>query len=325
MDDRFLNELRRDPDEKFAHDLRARLRVEDTPRTMRALRPAPALAFGLAAAVVVALFAFPSVRVSAQSMLDLFRVRKFAAVGFDATRVEKLRALEGDKTLMVFDQHEQLVDPGPPRQFATLEEGAAAAGILARRAGFLPSGLVADTVTVEGASAGRVSVSESKLRALLDALNLNDVSVPAGIDGKVVEVRKPPALIQQFHAGRWKAALVQSNSPELTVPAGIDIERLAEVGLRVLGLDAGEARRVAGATDWRSTMVVPVPMNASTFRQVTVRGRQGLMITTTAEVAVDGHRRRDGTIVLWTDDDRVFGLLGNLAPEDMLQMAESVQ
>jgi hypothetical protein len=325
MDDRFLNELRRDPDPQFARELRSRLQAQGLPTVMRALRPAPALAFGIVAAVVVALFAFPSVRASAQAMLDLFRVRHFAAVQFDDSRLSKLKSLESDKALMVFDQQETLVDPGPPRRFDSLDEAAAAAGIQARRATDLPRGMSADTITVVGAGAMRMSVSDAKLRALLDALDLRDVSVPAGLDGKMVEVRKPPMLIQQYHGGGWRAGLVQSQSPEVSVPAGVDVERLAEIGLRVLGLDAGEARRVAASTDWRSTLMVPVPLNASTFRQVTVHGQQGLLITTTSSANASGERRREGTMVLWTEGDYVYGLVGNLQPDDVLQMAESVR
>lgn len=325
MNDHFMNELRRDPDPRFTRELRERLLAQEKPRAIRALRPAPVLGFGLAAAVLVALFAFPAVRVSAQSLLDMFRVRKFAAVQFDESRFEKLQSLKGSDVLMVFDQHEVTQEPGPPARYASLEEGAAAAGLIARRPTFLPNGLAADTVTVEGASAGKLSVSEDKLRALLEALDLRDVSVPGGLDGKMVEVRKPPTLVQQFHGGRWRAALVQSKSPELSVPAGFDFERLAEVGLRVLGLDAAEARRVAQSTDWRSTLVVPVPLSASTFRQVTVHGQQGLLVTTSAEAGGEGRRHRDGSIVLWTEGEQVYGLLGNLGPADLLQMAESVQ
>ncbi|MEO5619019.1 MAG: hypothetical protein ABIS67_14720 [Candidatus Eisenbacteria bacterium] len=325
MDDRFMNQMRRDPDSKFARSLREKLREQEPSRAMRALRPAPALALAFAAVVVVALFAFPEVRVSAQAMLDLFRVRKFAAVQFDESRMAKLHDLKGDQALMVFDREEALVDPGPPQVFTSVEAAGAVAGFVARRPAFLPNGLAADTVLVQGAGAARLSVSEDKLRALLDVLELRDVSVPGGLDGQVVEVRKSPAVVQQFRGGRWKAALVQSKSPELTVPAGLDMQRLAEVGLRILGLDAGEARRVAKNTDWRSTLVVPVPLNASTFRQITVRGQPGLMITTTGDRSGDGSRRRDGTVVLWTEGDQVFGLMSNIAPEDVLQMAESVQ
>jgi hypothetical protein len=116
--------------------------------------------------------------------------------------------------------------------------------------------------------------------------------------------------------------LVQARSPEVSVPAGWDVERLAEIGLRVLGLDTGEARRIARSTDWRSTLLVPVPMNASTFRQVTVHGQAGLLITTSTR-GEDG-RRREGTMLMWTEGERVFCLQGNLSGPDLMQMAESV-
>ncbi len=325
MDDRFMNQLRRDPDPHFTRSLRERIRDQAPSPVMRALRPGPALAFGLAAAAAVALIAFPEVRVSAQSMLDLFRVRKFAAVPFDESRTSRLRDLGEDRALMIFDTRETLVDPGPPSVYATPEAAAAAAGYRVASPGFLPGGLAADTVFVEGAGALRLSVSEAKLRALLDALDLRDVEVPGGLDGRPLEVRKPAMVVQQFRSARRHVALVQAPSPEVSLPVGLDIERLAEVGLRVLGLDAGEARRVARATDWRSTLLVPVPLNASTFRQVTVHGEPGLLVTTTGETSADGQRRRDGSLLLWTENDRVFGLTGNLSPEDLLQMAESVR
>lgn len=323
MDERFMNSLRRDPDAGFGRDLHQKLRAQETPRVLRVVRPAPALAFGLAVAVIVALFAFPSMRVSAQQMLDLFRVRKFAAVQFDEKRLEKLHEMKGDQSLMVFDT-ETIVKEGPPQVVPTIEAGAALAGLDARRPTYLPNGLALDTVAVEGPGAARLTVNETKLRALLEALDLRDVAVPVGIDGKAIEVKKPAILVQQYKGGRFHAALVQAMSPEVSVPPGVDVERLGEIGLRILGLDAGEAHRVATATDWRTTLVVPVPINASTFRQVTVHGQPGLLVTTTME-AKDGRPRRDGTVALWSENDRVFGLLGNLGADDVLQMAESVR
>jgi hypothetical protein len=324
MEDQFMNTLRRDPDPKFAEDLRGKLRAQEMPRSFRRVRPAPMLAFGVAALVIVALFAFPSVRASAQAMLDLFRVRKFAAVQFDPQRLDRLKVLKDDQSLEVFD-HQKLQDPPPPQYFTTLEPAAAAAGLPVLRPSYLPHGLVADTVIVEGEGAMRLTVNEPKLRALLQTLGLADVQVPAGIDGKAIEVHKPRVLVQKFESGTRHASLVEAQSPEVQIPAGVDVERLGEIGLRVLGLDAGEARRIAAATDWRSTLIVPVPVTASTFRQITVHGQPGLLITTTGEPQGDRRGRPNGTVCLWTENDRVFGLLSNLGPDDVLQMAESVR
>ena len=324
MDDQFLNDQRRDPEPRFAKGLRERLRSQEKPSRGWAPRLAPALASAFAVVLAVALFTLPSVRASAQAMLDLFRVRKFAAVRFDEARIEKLREMDKDQAFVVFDRKDIVRDPGPPTVVPSVDAATAAAGFRAMRPSFVPAGLTPDTVWVEGAGEARLSVSESKLRAVLDALDLRDVTVPAGLEGKVVEVRKSPIVIQTFrNTGRLRAAVIQSVSPEVGVPAGMDIPRLAEIGLRVLGLDSGEAHRIATTTDWRTTLLVPVPINASTFRQVTVHGEQGLLITTSA--MKDGDRRREGTILLWSEGDRVYGVRGNLADRDLLQMAESLQ
>lgn len=325
MDDRFLHEMRREPPAEFARALRQRLRVQDDERRGWAPRALPALAAAVAVALSVAVFTVPSVRVSAQALLDLFRVRSFAAVSFDESRLEKLRALEQNNALFVFDRQQVLVDPGKPQYYPTLEAAGAAVGFVPSRLRYLPSGLALDSVMVQGAGAVRLAVSEAKLRALLDQLDLRDVSIQPGIDGVWVEVRKPAAVIQRYESGRLKAGLVQAVSPEVSVPAGLEIEKLAEIGLRILGLDAGEASRIARSTDWRSTLLVPVPMNASTFRQVTIHGQRGLLVTTTSTPSADWPQGRKGTVVLWAENDRVFGLMSNLSDEDAMQMAESVQ
>jgi hypothetical protein len=326
MDDHFLKPMRRDPDPDFARRLRERLAAQGEARAEWRVRPVPVFAVAAAIVVVVSLFAFPAVRVSAQAMLDLFRVRRFSAVAFDEKRVEKLRSMKpAEGAMLVFDKTETVRDPGPGQAFTDPIAAAAAAGLDARRPGYLPDGLQLDSVFVHGAGEARLTVSEAKLRSVLDALDLRDVTVPAGLDGQVVDVKKPPTMVQRYKNGRWKAALIQSNSPELSVPAGLDIERLAEIGLRVIGLDAAEAKRVAQSTDWRTTLVVPVPLNASTFRQVTVHGLPGLLITTSARAAVDDSGQRDGSVVMWAEGDRVYAIAGNLGPADTLEMAESVR
>ncbi len=327
MDDRFLHELNEEPRPEFAGALRERLRATERPRRGWAPGATPALAAAFAVVLAVALFTLPSVRASATAMLDLFRVRRFAAIGFDESRMEKLKSLESADGLMVFDRHEKLRDPGPPQYHETIEEAAADLGMRLHRPTFFPNGLKPDSVVVNGAAEARVSVSESKLRALLQQLDLGDVKVPADIDGKWIQVKTSPLVVQKFKGGAYHAGLVQAESPEVSVPAGMDVERLAEIGLRVLGLDAGEAQRIAKATDWRTTLVVPVPMNASSFRQVTVHGQPGLLITTTSRSG-DGKGRDDGKVakvVMWTENDRVFGLMSNLPKAEAMQMAESVR
>src|SRR5262249_35131467 len=200
MDDRFLNPLRQEPDPRFARGLREKLRAQESQVSGARSRLTPALAGAFALAVIVALFAFPSVRASAQAMLDLFRVKKFTALPFDQARVDKLQQLDKDRMLMVFDKTETVREPGPPQMVTSIAAATSAAGFHVASPSYLPAGLSADTIRVDGPAEAKLSVSEAKLRSLLDALDLDDVQVPAGLDGKEIQVRKAPIVIQQFHA-----------------------------------------------------------------------------------------------------------------------------
>jgi len=137
-----------------------------------------------------------------------------------------------------------------------------------------------------------------------------------------VNVKMSPVVEQRFRNDRRRARLLQARSPEVGLPAGLDLPKLGEIGLRILGLDPSEARRIAQSTDWRSTMLVPVPGDVGSFRQVDVKGQKALLVTTTGNTP-DG-RRREGTLLLWSDGDMVYALAGNLDSLDLMQMANSI-
>jgi hypothetical protein len=323
MDDRFLQEHRRGPAPGFARRLREKLREQEETSRTPAWRP---LVFAAAAAAVVAtLFAFPAVRAGAQSMLDLFRVRSFVAVPFDSDRFEKLRAMDTDNAMLIFDRHEVIQEPGRPVVQSSAAEASALVGYAVESPTYLPRGLAIDTVAVTGEGRARLGVNTSRLRELLATLDLRDLEVPAGLDGQDIEVHMHRVVSQRFRSERNRLSLIQARSPEVSLPAGLDLARLGEMGLRILGMDAGEARRIASTVDWRSTLLVPVPANASSFRSVTVQGNPGLLIEKVQKKSDGSGTRGAGCVVMWTDGDRVFALEGSIGDVDMLQVAESVR
>ncbi len=321
MNDDFLESLRREPRPEFARALRERLRDQDeAPRA--AWRPL--LTWGAVAAAVAIAFAFPAVRVSAQAMLDLFRVRTFAAVTFDPARFERLKQFEDGDGPVFLEKRNTTQTPGSPRVVASLQAAGEIAGLHAMAPMELPAGLVPDTVRVAGGGESDFVVHTDRMRAALETLGLNDVRVPDHLDGRVVHVRVSPMIVATYVNENRRATVLQARSPEVRVPAGVDLAQLGEIGLRVLGMPAGDARRMAQRIDWSSTMLVPVPMNAASFREITVNGRRGLMITTN-EPKAEGRRAREGTLVLWTQDDRVLAVEGNIQSTDLVLMAESLR
>lgn len=327
MDDRFLDEQRRDPRPEFARSLRARLRAAETEEERPAFRLHPALAGGLAVAALAVAFAFPAVRATAQQVLDLFRVREFAVVSVDETNLDRLKEHRFDpEKILGGGAVETLQQPGPPRYFADVAAAERATGFDVQVPAFVAGPLQADSVMVSGEGRVRVTVATAPLREAMDLLGITDLELPAGLDGQVIEARVPAAVVQTFRSsGRRRAALVQAESPEIALPPGTDMKRLGEILLRVMGIRPDEARRLAGVIDWNNTLLVPVLPSATRFQQVSVNGARGVMLQTERTATPDGADRGPGNALLWTRGGRVYALLGNVSEVDMVQMAESVR
>ena len=339
MDDRFLRDHARDPEPEFARELRDRLRRQGAPAPARRWTMLPVRAVvGTAFAVVLigSLFAFPAARDKAQAFLDQFRVRNFAAVSFDMDRVRQLEEGRLDLKALLSDRVESLKEPGKPQVYPSAQAAGAAAGFPAGVPTILPAGLTADTVLVRGEGAARLTVDVPRLQQVLDALELSDVRIPTNLNGAQVTVRMPQAVIQTFTNSSREVVLMQSRSPEVSLPPGADLAQLGEIGLRVLGLDATEAHRFASTIDWHSTFLVPVPAKEAEFRQVEVNGESALLVTAKPDAQPRSRkpgverkgRRNDGrarSVLLWSNGDMVYALCGSLNNVDLMQMAVSIR
>jgi len=280
--------------------------------------------------LAVGAFTFPSVRAAAAAFLDLFRVVNFAPVAVQPERINQLTQLDLDLPAMLGKRVEVLKAPGPPQTVDTPEAASAATGMRLQLPAWRPVGMEISRIQVSGEHAMRLTADTTLLRQVMEALAINDLQVPEGLDGQTVTVHVPPTARVEFtgpdHGVERHAALVQARHPEVSFPAGTDLAALAEIGLRVLGVEPAEARRFAQDVDWRTTLLVPVPAKVSLFRQVDVQGHAGLFI----EQVASGPRDRQGTrprdsILMWSAGDSVFALLGNVGSSQLFEMAQTVQ
>ena len=319
MDDTWLNALRSDPPAQFSEGLRDRLRAEPAPdqRELRSLKRLLPVAAGVV--VVAALFAVPAVRASAASLLARFRVVNFIAVPVEPMRFEALQAPPLDLKSLIGENVQVLQDPGPPVPVASLEQAGAAAGMEVQLPQWLPADAQVVEMTVTGELEVRVIANPTRLEEVLEALSIRDVRVPAGLNGKSVTIRVPPIVMVRFEHGGRRTRLLQARPPEVILPADVDLAALGEIGLRILGLPADDARHFAGVIDWRTTLVFPLPTTAHSFRQVDIAGHGGVAV----EHQPAGQARTNS--VLWTSGDRVFGLTSLQEMEQVLAMANSVR
>jgi hypothetical protein len=336
MDESFMYGMRGDPSAEFARKLEASLERqarEDAPLAAprRLLRLT-----GFAAAVLLVAFAFsfPSVRAGAQSFLDLFRIVNFAAVPVDLSQMQVLHDKPLDLPHLIGDQVQVVSEPGPPKTFATPEAAGAALGVRVKLPSWTPVGWNVSQVLVTGEHSARIVASTAKLQQLLDALGVNDVQIPAGLDGKAASIEVPPVVAVTYRESdnppvpgapattARNVTLLQARSPTVAFPAGVDLATLGEIGLRIFGLNRADAYRLAQSIDWRSTLIVPVPVDAASFRHVDVQGQGGLLIERRRQ---PGQRQPLGmNLLLWSSGNQVYALSGQVPAPTLLAMAQSI-
>jgi hypothetical protein len=332
MDDQFMLGAWRRPRPEFARQVRERLDKQDLELAViheprRAVRW---LAYAATLFLAVGAFAFPSVRAGAAAFLDLFRVVNFAPVAIQPDRLKSLldEHRELDLPHMLGEQVQILKEAGPPQEVTSAEAAGSVAGIHVRMPAWLPAGMAPDHFEVGGEHAMRVTVSAQKVNSILDAVGVDDLRVPPEADGQSATMNVPPIVRVTFRDPQQKRTvmLVQARQPQASFPAGADVTTLAEIALRVLGVERGEAHRFAQNVDWRTTLLVPVPSSVAQFRQINVQGSPGLLIEARERQGSpeDFHYKATAQ-VMWSSGGSVFVLTGNVRPEELFEIAQSVQ
>jgi len=94
-------------------------------------------------------------------------------------------------------------------------------------------------------------------------------------------------------------------------------------------MSAAEALAFSRSIDWRSTLLVPVPIRGGTYREVDVSGHKGLLVTYQPQPrpATDGTTRppRQQALLLWTASGKALAITGPGDGVQHLEMAESVR
>ena len=320
VDDAWLHALRSDPSPVFKAQLRERLQAQEPVADVRRQWPRRALVAAAAVLVVAVLISVPGVRASVAQFVSLFRVLNVVAVPVDSSRIDRLKAEQLEIGTLIGEHVQVVQDPGPPINAASFADAASAAGMTLATPQWLPDNTQVIETAVVGERAVRVTADSQRLQQVMDALGINDLTVPPGLDGHVVNVRVPPVVMIRYdHQNGRRTRLFQARTPHLTLPASIDARALGEIGLRILGLAPAEAKQFAAAIDWHTTLVVPVPPNATSFRQVDLNGHRGVLIQ---------HQPRNQSptsTIVWSTPERVFALVSIQHVGEAMAMASSVR
>jgi hypothetical protein len=281
---------------------------------------------GLAAILVIAIaLSFPSVRAWAGEFLGVFRVRQVTVIPIDTTG---LSSLTGHSTLgnqisqMLSTSIKVNQEPGNPETAVDAADASQKAGFQVR----LPTNQVTSPqLTVQGGTAFTIAVDRARAQALLDESGHSDLQLPASLDGATIDVKIPAAVSagygtcpapteaeadnsinSQGSPGRRYAdcvMLVQIPSPTINTPPDVDLAKLAEIGLEFTGMSPAEAQSFTQNVDWTSSLVIPIPRNAATYKEVDVDGVTGTLIQRPADDAPE-------YALVWVKDGIIYAIGG---------------
>lgn len=195
---------------------------------------------------------------------------------------------------------------------------------------------------VSGRHAFEMTLNRERLQSVFSQAGHPEISVPSSLDGAPLNVEIPRAVeIQYGHcpAPGTAAQEVASNItgptpssteysdclrlregpiPVVNAPKGIDLQKLAEIGLETAGMNPNQAREFLQTVNWQSTLVMTVPRFLRSYEAVTISGVKGTLLNMAG-------RRGPGYALIWAKDGRGFLLTGFGDPGHAVEWADSVK
>lgn len=291
----------------------------------RAARSMTAIA---AVFIVMMALAITPARGLADTMLDRFRVQKFAAITIPMDMVDQFQNAattmsDADKQAL----HDEFQALGTFDTTLNLQSAHQVDSVEAARAQYgnldspssLPSGFdAAPTAYVSDAGTASYTLNVGEAKALIQRLGLPIYSLPdaSAYPTLTFTAEIPKAAVLDYQNADGKHLVVgQMESPTLDIPEGIDMNALREDILQLPGLPADLVAQLRQIKDWQHTLVIPVPAGASSH-DVTMNGQPALLI--------EGNNG-EGSAVLWQKDGFLYIVAGQMDSGAVMDTADSMQ
>jgi anti-sigma factor RsiW len=311
-------------------------RVGNVLSTLFLRHPAPAWSAAAITAVVVILVSFAPARSVAQRILAMLRVQKIAVVPIDLplnpapNTLTTIRRLISDRVVVT-------LSPGKPQMATTAMQASQLAGFPVR---VLHGRSDAPQFAVTGEKAFVMTLDRERLQQIVDDLGHSDLQIPDSVDGKTIAVHIPKGVFERYGncsahrpgenptprppsfsgAGSTNCLIfVQVPSPIVSVPPDLNVSQLAELGLEAAGMSPQEAEAFCQTVDWTSTLVIPIPEQASNYEKEVVDGAEGTLISHTSP---DGRSTR--YTLIWVKKGVIYSIIGFGNPGNAVALANSL-
>jgi hypothetical protein len=282
--------------------------------------PRPLLA-GLAGLLLVfGLLSVPGVSTAAEQLLQIFRVRNSVFVPVDQDRVQEL-IKTGLLRQKIFARLPEISGATtPPRPVTSLKEVEPVVGFLPDTPTSLPGPLTGQEFLLRSPISVQFQLNLPALRQWLAQLKVTNLELPEELGTNPVKAEMPAFVEQHYRGKDYQLTLYQSSSPQLTLPGKVDLARLSQVALRLLGMNEEQAEALSRQVDLRSALIFPFPTQVNNFRQVTVNSNPALLL----DASTDKVYRY---ALYWQQGERFYVLMGEgkLNEVDLVATAASLR
>lgn len=296
----------------------------------------PRLAW-MAMAIVLILavsLAFAPVRAIANNFLGLFRVEQIQVVEVDYSNLSS--QLGGSSQIENFlSENVQVDEGGDTQEVADAQAAAQISGLPVR----VISGFEGPVkFRVQPAAKAVFNIDLELVEAILKDLNRSDIQLPESVDGAVVTVEIPSAVITSYgdcpeseeevatydpddpDSSRMAdrpdcIGFLQVPAPTISAPPDLDVNQIGQAYLQILGMKPKEAQKFAQNVDWTSTFIVPIPNSGTDYMEVSVDGVKGTLIT----------HHSGQFILIWLKDGILHALSGPGAKNRALELAGALR
>lgn len=296
--------------------------------------PRPVWAVVTLVLVLAVALAFEPVRVFANSFLALFRAEQIQVVQFDPDEIEN-RLENSSRLEYMLSNDVQVEEQGESHEVASADDASSQAGFSVK----LPATESPTKFLVQPGARMTFTVNLELVRGVLKDLERDDIQLPDGLDGAVVQMELPTSVISSFGdckfeptdqidpdqappplepSGEDCKTLVQVPSPVISAPPDLDLTKIGEAYLQVLGMDSEEAAAFSRNVNWASTFVIPLPRYYTDYEEVDIDGSPGTLI----------HNKdsyRDSYVLVWIEDGIIYALSGEGDTASALETARSIE
>jgi len=160
----------------------------------------------------------------------------------------------------------------------------------------------------------QLKINAAELRSALSEAKATGVVVPDAWDGVTIDLQQRAGVFVDF----GDFFLAQAPARTLSAEKGLPVEQFIEVLLRVLGMDALQARDLRQAFATAPAGFFPIPKRFEMdIRSVKLRNGSALFLQNAS---------KQGEVALaWSDSDRTYFLSGFLTESQATAMADAIQ